>query len=514
MTKSYFKDILDELSMKYPNSKIFVISDEHFFHKNIALYTRVEFKNLSEMHDLIINKHNSVVGDNDIVLFLGDFSFKTNEIKELNEKLNGHKYLILGNHDDKKILKKYKKYGFSGAFEYPVKLGDIYLSHEPLVEDEKKDFHFGLLENEFNKSDGVNYHGHYHTKENIGPNYFNTSCEALDYEPKYLLNTHDSVTKKLPIISSPTFEKDLAELKQYFSINDDVLIMDYIYSLMLESLTHNNADCVVYGSVPLYKRYGFVSRFSDLDVGIMYDDSQSRKINFDKIKNTSDSVYQSLVDVPNLELSYYKKYTNMCIFSAMLRDGVRAIQTFYDSNLVPLNVYKESDLVKDSHITELEKILRRYDPSILDEYHFPNYDVNFLTTPANIASLVLQIIYQNENLNKRAMSLKKLKYVSRNPKEKYSDLKELEDVFIRFLIRNISLLDTVKRKSEILNIQDGIGDINFLLNSCDSMLREELKEILLDPNSEFNKYYDEIKKAGLDDIKSLNKEMIRSLKHI
>ena len=103
----YCKNIYSYLSKKYPNRNIYVISDQHFYHSNIIDYIRENFSTLSDMHNHIIELHNSVVNPDDIVIFLGDFSFKKSYIKEINKRLNGHKYLLLGNHDQNNLLNNF-----------------------------------------------------------------------------------------------------------------------------------------------------------------------------------------------------------------------------------------------------------------------------------------------------------------------------------------------------------------------------------------------------------------------
>ena len=136
---SFFKDISNTLARKYPDRKVFVISDQHFDHKNIINHTRADLfgskeDSLNEMNKHIISKHNEVVGEDDIVIILGDFSFKTGieRLKELTTRLNGHKFLVMGNHDtiDKPDL--YLRAGFEDIFLSPVKFNGDYYSHYPL----------------------------------------------------------------------------------------------------------------------------------------------------------------------------------------------------------------------------------------------------------------------------------------------------------------------------------------------------------------------------------------------
>lgn len=83
-------------------SSIFLTSDNHYFHKNILTLCRETRlgDTVEEMNSLMIDAHNSVVRPEDIVYFLGDFSFGTSEeTAAVLGYLNGKKHLIYGNHD-------------------------------------------------------------------------------------------------------------------------------------------------------------------------------------------------------------------------------------------------------------------------------------------------------------------------------------------------------------------------------------------------------------------------------
>lgn len=80
---------------------IWFISDTHFGHTNIIRFCNRPFSSIKEMDETIINNWNSVVKPNDIVFHLGDFAFASNaRWKQLIQALNGHIYLIVGNHDE------------------------------------------------------------------------------------------------------------------------------------------------------------------------------------------------------------------------------------------------------------------------------------------------------------------------------------------------------------------------------------------------------------------------------
>ena len=157
MAVSYANDIYQMLCQKHPNRNIYIIGDQHFFHNNIIQYTRHQFLNVLEMNQYILKKHNEVVGTEDVVLLLGDFCFKNDSIKNILAEMNGYKYLILGNHDSMDLVKRYPNLGLEGVYVMPIKIGDMYLSHEPLMYGERNDLHFKLIVDEFKKTGHINY---------------------------------------------------------------------------------------------------------------------------------------------------------------------------------------------------------------------------------------------------------------------------------------------------------------------------------------------------------------------
>jgi calcineurin-like phosphoesterase family protein len=69
--------------------KTFVIADTHFGHENIIKYESRPFKNTEEMNQALIKNWNSVVGEKDIVYFLGDFALCSKEkIIEIGQQLS------------------------------------------------------------------------------------------------------------------------------------------------------------------------------------------------------------------------------------------------------------------------------------------------------------------------------------------------------------------------------------------------------------------------------------------
>jgi calcineurin-like phosphoesterase family protein len=88
---------------------IFFTSDTHYSHSNICRATSRwsddnltrDFKSLDQMNDALVNNINEIVGENDILIHLGDWSFGGFEnIAEFrNRILCKNIHLVLGNHD-------------------------------------------------------------------------------------------------------------------------------------------------------------------------------------------------------------------------------------------------------------------------------------------------------------------------------------------------------------------------------------------------------------------------------
>ena len=82
---------------------IYFTADWHLLHKNILKYEERPFKDVQVMANTLIKNHNNLVTPDDEVWDLGDFTMvgsgQRQAIETTIQKLNGHRHLILGNHD-------------------------------------------------------------------------------------------------------------------------------------------------------------------------------------------------------------------------------------------------------------------------------------------------------------------------------------------------------------------------------------------------------------------------------
>ena len=114
---------------------VFFTSDTHFEHSNIINFCSRPFKNTEEMDNAIIDNWNSCVGEDDIIFHLGDVSYhSSNNIQNILKRLNGTKYLILGNHDSK-YVKIYSKYFKEISYQMRINIDSwlLYLNHFPFL---------------------------------------------------------------------------------------------------------------------------------------------------------------------------------------------------------------------------------------------------------------------------------------------------------------------------------------------------------------------------------------------
>jgi len=112
----------------------FFIADTHFGDDRILRYENRPFASTEEMDRQLTDNWNRVVGQEDTVFFLGDFSsYGEERDRELLGRLAGRKILIMGNHDRHRSSGAWRDLGFAECVEWPVLYREFYiLSHEPV----------------------------------------------------------------------------------------------------------------------------------------------------------------------------------------------------------------------------------------------------------------------------------------------------------------------------------------------------------------------------------------------
>ena len=156
--------------------KRFIIADLHFGHNNIIQYENRPFSNAEEMDNRLIELWNSVVGKDDLVYVLGDFTLSRRKdiIANLVNILHGRKILIMGNHDTRRP-QDYVECGFEVATRKPMMVEPgVILMHEP--------FDNPLLI----APNYIYFFGHVHANKTLMDEYPNCMCvsvERIEYRP-------------------------------------------------------------------------------------------------------------------------------------------------------------------------------------------------------------------------------------------------------------------------------------------------------------------------------------------
>jgi len=121
--------------------RIWLTADTHFGHSNIIKYENRPFQNPEYLENgstdfmdrEIIKRWNNNVAKDDKIFHLGDVGMYGKEkMTEILTSLNGHKTLIMGNHDMGRNAQWWRDAGFNEVSKYPIIIEDyIVLRHEP-----------------------------------------------------------------------------------------------------------------------------------------------------------------------------------------------------------------------------------------------------------------------------------------------------------------------------------------------------------------------------------------------
>lgn len=154
-------------------SNIFITSDEHYHHHNVIKYCNRPYKDVKQMNNDLIKKHNEVVPENGIVYHLGDFAMlrkdQISKIEPILKILNGQHHLILGNHDNNHSF-TYVNMGFSSVHT-ALFIDEFLLIHDPAMAVAVDDNQEVLC-------------GHLHELTKfVNPNILNVGVDIWNYKP-------------------------------------------------------------------------------------------------------------------------------------------------------------------------------------------------------------------------------------------------------------------------------------------------------------------------------------------
>ncbi len=164
---------------------IWTTSDQHFLHKAIIRYCNRPFNDVKEMNEVMIEKWNSVVKQDDLVIHCGDLCMGT--LKDIEKKivprLNGKLLIIKGNHDKAAHRRKlYNRLGIEVIPSYIMRYKGILFgfNHKPI----DRRLFFKERKEEF-RPDILMCYGHIHqyAPKGLVNNSFHVGVDTNDFTP-------------------------------------------------------------------------------------------------------------------------------------------------------------------------------------------------------------------------------------------------------------------------------------------------------------------------------------------
>lgn len=178
---------------------VFFTSDWHFNHDKEFIWKKRGFKNVYEMNEEIVKRHNEVVKPTDIVYFLGDAMFgNIDDSINYVRRLHGEFYAIIGNHDTdnkrallRSLLPNWHEIGLANVTkENGLR---FYLCHYPTITAEP-------IEQKQLRSRTLCLYGHTHQQtkfyDNKNPYIYNVGVDSHNCYPVSIEQIISDITKK------------------------------------------------------------------------------------------------------------------------------------------------------------------------------------------------------------------------------------------------------------------------------------------------------------------------------
>lgn len=183
----------------------FFISDLHLGHHNVIKFDGRPYHNVDEMHVDIIRRWNEVVGDDDIVYYLGDLAMRVNDTtKWIIYQLKGKIHFIMGNHDDYRDISKL------GRWEHIHEYGTEIMVKDDDAENKRDNgyqqiimSHYPILS--WNKAHHGSWHLHGHCHGSLmkgNQDYYkrkvmDVGCNVINYTPISYSEVKDVMKKRV-----------------------------------------------------------------------------------------------------------------------------------------------------------------------------------------------------------------------------------------------------------------------------------------------------------------------------
>lgn len=168
---------------------VWLTSDTHFNHEGAIRHNNRPWSDVYKMNAGLIENYNSLVSPGDEVYHLGDFGFINQygeDLEAIFSKLNGHKHLIVGNHDEQnKAILKFK---WASVSHYKLlKVGKSATGIRAVL------MHYPL-ETWYHPERYIMLHGHCHGNlKRVIPRRHDVGVDPNGYHPINLENIHSTL---------------------------------------------------------------------------------------------------------------------------------------------------------------------------------------------------------------------------------------------------------------------------------------------------------------------------------
>ena len=337
---------------------------------------------------------------------------------------------------------------------------------------------------EFKSSDsGINFHGHQHTLVNNGQREKNVSCELVDYKPLFVGRTKSYLDKDLPYINEELFDVIHEIMAKYNHYQENNLVTDYLYTILLELLSPYKDQIVAFGSLMMNKKYNTNFNPSDLDITKLYDTDKATKTNKKAFMKFGREIFEKINQVDGLNPDFYKKIDFICILSFLYISKNYRIKGYMDMHMLFDEFYKSKDFININGTSQIEEIANKSGIKTPSTIRYPRFNIQTTNALADAVNSFLLYTYTTDK-DKKILSLKKLnKVMDKIDISSQQDFDELQNMFIRFLLRNLYFYERSRRKTESDIVLEKKDIIIPQLSITDNNFKESLEDIV--NNSEY-----------------------------
>ena len=206
------------------NRKVYITSDTHYAHKNlcrgvtdwrlpdggIPMDQTRDFDTIEKMNERIIQNINSVVGEDDVLFHLGDWSFGGFEnVQKFRDRILCKEiHLILGNHDTHIENDRYNVQDLFTSVNHYTKL--MYKNNTFVL------FHYPIASYDGLNKGHIHLHGHVHLPTNLRFGKGKKMDVGMDGHPTFGVYNMDEIIRimdKREIASDMLFDHHTDELK-------------------------------------------------------------------------------------------------------------------------------------------------------------------------------------------------------------------------------------------------------------------------------------------------------------